>query len=40
MSNVYYMNRAFSVSSAACSTQERLAAADERLCQDRKAGQR
>ncbi len=35
------MNRAFAVSSAACSTtQERLAAADGRLCQDRKAGQR
>lgn len=34
------MNRAFSVSSAACTTQERLAAADGRLCQDRKAGQR
>jgi len=35
------MNRALVVSSAACSTtQERLAAADGRLCQDRKAGQR
>ncbi len=40
MSNVYYMNRAFSVSSAACSAQERLAAADGRLCRDRKSGQR